>query len=110
MAMLTMWYPGRELTLMNVGYADESMHQGLFLEGEERDCFDKYRLQLYHKIVIINGGEAGIESMEGKTLLETGCGRGGGINYLATQMKPQYAIGLDMTVTQVSNLCFILVT
>lgn len=84
MAFLTMWYGGSEgLTLMNVGYADMSESQGLIIEGEYRDSLDRYRMQLYHKIVVLNGAQSGIESMEGKTLLETGCGRGGGINYLA---------------------------
>ena len=85
-----MWDRGADLTLLNVGYADLSEIRGLFLEGEERDTFDKYRYQLYEKIVIRNGKEVieGFENMEGKTLLETGCGRGGGLNLLAKKLKP----------------------
>jgi hypothetical protein len=70
---------------MNVGYADLIQPSGLFFEGEESRVLDRYRLQLYHKIVIGNGN---IDSMESKTLLETGCGRGGGLNYLASKLKP----------------------
>ena len=84
-AFLTLWYPGKELTLLNVGYADMGEVQGLFLEDPYRKLLDRYRLQLYHKIVIENGN---IDTMEGKTLLETGCGRGGGLDYLAIKLKP----------------------
>jgi len=52
-----MWDRGTDLTLLNVGYADISELRGLFLEGEERESFDKYRYQLYEKVVIRNGKE-----------------------------------------------------
>lgn len=42
--------------------------------------------------------------MENKTLLETGCGRGGGLNYLANALKPQFVIGLDFSRAQI-NYC-----
>lgn len=84
---------------MNVGYADINEAGGLSLLSEEdKEKFDKFRFQLYHKVVLENGK---INSMEGKTLLETGCGRGGGLNYLAERLKPQYAIGVDMTASQI---------
>ena len=98
MASLTIGYRGKELTFLNVGYADLNEESGIFIKGAWRDLFDRFRIQLYHKIVIENGE---LESMDGKTLLETGCGRGGGLNYLAETLKPQYAIGVDMTETQV---------
>ena len=96
-----MWDRGSDLTLMNVGYADLAEPRGLYLDSEERDSFDKYRYQLYDKIVVRNGKEVieGFENIESKTLLETGCGRGGGLNFLAKKLKPQYAIGIDMTVS-----------
>jgi cyclopropane fatty-acyl-phospholipid synthase-like methyltransferase len=96
-------YRGDDLTLLNVGYAADVnvSTSGILdtLDKASRQAFDKYRIQLYHKIVLENGN---IESMEGKTLLETGVGRGGGLNYLAQALKPQYAIGIDMTLSQVS--------
>jgi hypothetical protein len=96
MGSFTLWYRGDDLTLLNTGYAELNKPTGIFLEGNSKALFDKYRIQLYHKVVVENGE---IDSMEGKTLLETGCGRGGGLNYLAEVLKPQYAIGLDMTAT-----------
>lgn len=98
MSGLTMAYQGNELTLLNVGYASTGDLDGLLHLGEaDRSKLDKFRLHLYHKIVLENGK---IKSMEGKTMLETGCGRGGGLSYLAEKLKPQYAIGVDMTESQ----------
>lgn len=84
LGLLTLWYPNDDLTFLNVGFAGLNEREGLFLEGV-RDVFDKYRLQLYHYCVVKNGG---IHTMENKTLLETGCGRGGGLNYIATLLRP----------------------
>jgi ubiquinone/menaquinone biosynthesis C-methylase UbiE len=42
--------------------------------------------------VIENGG---FDDMHNKTILETGCGRGGGLNFIAQIMRPRYAIGVD---------------
>lgn len=93
-SFLTLWYRGDDLTILNVGYADLNATNGLFLEGESKNSFDKYRLQLYHKIIVNNGD---LKSMEGKTLVDVGCGRGGGLNYLAQVLKPLYAIGIDLS-------------
>jgi cyclopropane fatty-acyl-phospholipid synthase-like methyltransferase len=49
---------------------------------------------MYQYCVIENGQ---LENMNDKALLETGCGRGGGLNYLAQVMHPRYAIGVDMS-------------
>jgi len=98
MAGLTLMNPTDQLTLLNVGYADLGQPGGIIKDSGLEEEFDKYRLQLYHKVVLENGQ---IESLEGKTLLETGSGRGGGLNYLAQKLKPQYAIGIDMTYSMV---------
>ena len=42
--------------------------------------------------------------MKGKTILETGCGLGGGLLYLTKTMKPAEAIGIDISPLSVSNL------
>lgn len=48
MSGMTLWYRGDDLTLLNVGYASLDEDNGLFLEGDSKSAFDKYRLQLYH--------------------------------------------------------------
>ena len=40
-----------------------------------RSHFDRFRFQMYQYVVIKNGG---LTDLKDKTLLETGCGRGGG--------------------------------
>jgi hypothetical protein len=78
--LFSMFYQKSDLTLINVGYADLKKDDGIFLKNNIlRKSFDRNRLQLYHHCVIDNGE---LEDMRGKTILETGCGRGGGLNYI----------------------------
>jgi ubiquinone/menaquinone biosynthesis C-methylase UbiE len=88
-----------DITIINTGYATTSEEdmEGLALmkhglQGTFRNQFDRFRFQMYEHVVAENGG---LEDMRDKTLLETGCGRGGGLNYLANLMRPRYAIGVD---------------
>lgn len=76
---------GENLLLMNYGYEN---NERLHLDGID----EKYRrrIQLYHHIV------KDIE-LQGKMILEIGCGRGGGIAYIARQFNPGYATGLDFS-------------
>jgi hypothetical protein len=69
---------------MNMGYADLNKREGLYLDTF-RDNFDKYRLQLYDFCVVKHGG---LTNMSDQTLLETGCGRAGGLNYIASVLHP----------------------
>ena len=77
-SQFTRSYSDKEISLINVGYADLAKPEGLFVQ-KKQNPFDKYRLQLYHYCVIHNGK---LNDMNNKTLLETGCGRGGGFNYI----------------------------
>lgn len=65
---------------------------------EIREKSDSLGIQLYHYLVC---DFAGLEAMSGKSLLETGCGRGGGLHYIASRMTPEYTIGLDISDRQV---------
>lgn len=84
--------PGEDLLLINAGYA-KLTHDGITLEDYSQNP-EVYRYQLYHHVVIENGG---LKNMKGKTLLETGCGKGGGLHYLAKTLKPAEAIGVDFS-------------
>lgn len=42
--------------------------------------------------------------MRGKSLLETGCGKGGGTNYLMNAVKPSKCVGVDLS-PQCINFC-----
>jgi cyclopropane fatty-acyl-phospholipid synthase-like methyltransferase len=35
--------------------------------------------------------------MQGKTLVEIGCGRGGGLNYVVQELKPEKTFGIDIS-------------
>lgn len=91
------------MTIINAGFAtlsEEDMEGLGFLQGgiarTFRNTFDRFRYQLYHYVVIENGG-LDERDMRDKLILETGCGRGGGLNYLAQVLRPHEAIGMDMS-------------
>lgn len=73
-----------EVTLMNYGY--EYPEAGIFLDAES---IERYSLQLYHLVA------TGI-SIEGKHVLEVGCGRGGGASYMARRLNPQKLVAVDL--------------
>ena len=83
---------GYEWGAFNSGYADLYMADGMFVEGHTRHLMDRFRLQHYHYLV---SKLAGIDTMEDRIVLETGCGRGAGLKYIIENMKAKYAIGLD---------------
>lgn len=41
----------------------------------------------------------GVNNMNGLNILETGCGRGGGLHYIARELNPQSAVGIDISKT-----------
>jgi hypothetical protein len=78
-----------------MGYADPSSSDGLSnLNPKERHSLDRFHLQMYRSVVM---NIAGVDSLECKTLLETGCGRGGGLKMLVQKLKPRYAVGTDFS-------------
>ncbi len=97
-ALFTRYESGTDVTLLNTGYADLKESEGLFIDNQYRQTLDRYRIQLYDHVVVRNGG---IENMRDKTLLETGCGRGGGLNYIVQKMRPRSAVGVDICGAQV---------
>lgn len=68
--------------MINPGYAKMDEENGL-MEGPHTESFDKYRLQLIHHLVM-EMGEMTPNKMNGKSVLETGCGRGGGLSYIVS--------------------------
>jgi len=74
-----------EVTLMNYGYA---YPDGMRISVDAGYASEKYSLQLYHHVA------SGI-SLEGKDVLEVGCGRGGGASYIARYLHPRKMVGAD---------------
>lgn len=70
---------------MNYGYADDQPPP-----LSDCDVDNRYPLQLYHYT-------ASQISLEGKKVLEVGCGRGGGAEYLSRCFRPANLFGIDIS-------------
>mmetsp|Transcript_39505 Transcript_39505/g.45366 ORF Transcript_39505/g.45366 Transcript_39505/m.45366 type:complete len:348 (-) Transcript_39505:15-1058(-) len=95
------WYcQDPDWVTMNYGYAlltdDGKMIDELL--KEESDKRETFSLQLYY---FITGTNKAFKSLEGKTLVEVGSGRGGGISFLSRVFKPKKSIGIDFSHNQV---------
>lgn len=72
------WYVNKvdrnaRILFMNFGYHDKNRH--IVMEAQN-EC-DRYSIQLYHHLV-------DAVNMQGKDIVEIGCGRGGGLSYIAS--------------------------
>jgi len=80
-------------TLMNYGFAHlESEAAELELDPARES--ERYSLQLYHQV-------AGEVDLNGKDVLEVGCGWGGGAAYIYRYLKPKSVIGVDFSANAV---------
>jgi ubiquinone/menaquinone biosynthesis C-methylase UbiE len=104
--LLAKYIPAEDWHFMNYGYAPNPSEKPLELNKE---VMQRYPLQMYHYL----GLKADLTN---KDVLEIGSGRGGGANYLASTMRPNSYVGLDLAqsavdlankIHQVSNLKFI---
>ncbi|MBI2522300.1 MAG: methyltransferase domain-containing protein [Bdellovibrio sp.] len=84
----------KEWTFMNYGYIPES---GQSLKLEQCDEHNRPYIELYQQLVQDI-------SLQGKRVLEVGCGRGGGCAYLLKYHRPQEMVGLDVSPNAI-NFC-----
>ncbi|ABK70254.1 SAM-dependent methlyltransferase [Mycolicibacterium smegmatis] len=75
-----------DVVFLNYGY-EEDPPMGIPLS--ESDELNRYSIQLYHST-------AAQADVEGKRVLEVGCGHGGGASYLARTFRPATYTGLDL--------------
>lgn len=78
-------------TFMNWGYAaldGEGHVPGLPLSDAEAP--DRFEIQLYHRV-------ASPAALAGRTVVEIGCGRGGGAAWMARALGPARVVGLDFS-------------
>ncbi len=75
-----------ELLFMNYGFADGRYG----IELDQADEPFRYPIQLYHHVVQPL-------ALEGKDVLEVGCGRGGGAAFLTRYRSPETLIGVDLS-------------
>ncbi len=79
---------GHDLLFLNHGYAFEDDDEPPALDP--RDEANRYPAQLYHVV-------AAPGRLRDKDVLEVGCGRGGGADYLARSRRPRSLVGVDLT-------------
>ena len=84
------WYINRadknaEVLFMNYGYHDPKEH----VELNNADEPNRYSVQLYHRL-------AKTVDVKDKDIVEVGCGRGGGLSYIANRFSPASAFGVDL--------------
>ena len=74
------------MVFLNVGYEEDPP---MALPLAESDEPNRFHIQLYHRI-------ATQADLEGKRVLEVGCGHGGGASYLMRTLRPASYTGLDL--------------
>jgi ubiquinone/menaquinone biosynthesis C-methylase UbiE len=82
-------YRQADWKFMNYGYA-QLPPVGTPLSLEPRDEADRCSIQLYHHV-------AAAVPLAGKAVLEVGCGRGGGSDYVARYLQPASMTGVDFS-------------
>jgi len=90
------WYVNKadknaEVVFMNYGYAGSDHHLPLDKHHEP----NRYSIQLYHHL-------AHQVDIKDKNIVEIGCGRGGGLSYIARKFSPASAKGIDLVGKAVS--------
>ena len=85
-----------ELLFMNYGFVSLDSELGEIHINENEEKY-RLRIQLYHYV-------ANSVVIEGKNILEVGCGRGGGSAYIARHLKPKSLIGVDFSQKAI-NFC-----
>lgn len=90
--MFKVWYgyislidKDADVLFMNYGYHDSEEQIKLDPEYEK----NRYSIQLYHRL-------ANAVDLKGKSIVEIGCGRGGGLAYITKRFSPSSALGIDL--------------
>lgn len=82
-------YDVAELRFMNYGFVPTDGPEDAIKLDESEERY-RYQIQLYDHL-------ARLVNVEGKNVLEVGCGRGGGASYIAGRLRPKSYTGLDLT-------------
>jgi ubiquinone/menaquinone biosynthesis C-methylase UbiE len=74
---------------MNYGFAEEDPNRGTLVLQPEDEA-NRFAIGLYHRI-------ASSAELQGRDLLEVGCGRGGGASFLMRYHRPKSLTGVDFS-------------
>lgn len=83
------WYVNKidknaEILFMNYGYHNNNQQ----ITIDEQNEHNRYPIQLYHHL-------ASTVEIKNKDIVEVGCGRGGGLSYVARNFSTASAVGID---------------
>jgi ubiquinone/menaquinone biosynthesis C-methylase UbiE len=81
----------RQVIFMNYGYSDP----GEIIMLSSEDEINRYPVQLYHHL-------CEMADLNGKDIVEVGCGRGGGLAYIARTYSPSTMTGIDLEKSSVA--------
>ncbi|MHC1702620.1 MAG: class I SAM-dependent methyltransferase [Tenuifilaceae bacterium] len=79
-----------EVQFMNYGYSEKDEEIPLEVHDEP----NRYSIQLYHQL-------AKTLNLKDKSIVEVGCGRGGGLSYITRKFETKYALGIDLDKTAI---------
>jgi ubiquinone/menaquinone biosynthesis C-methylase UbiE len=84
------WYISKkdknaEVVFMNYGFSDKDQTIAL----DKKNEINRYSIQLYHHL-------ASAIDLKNKDIVEIGCGRGGGLAFIASYFSPASAHGIDL--------------
>lgn len=80
-----------KMGFLNLGYVMAPEAQPRLMAADEPN---RYSIQLYHQLF---SSAFPPEALAGKQLVEVGCGRGGGCDYVARYFEPASVTGVDIT-------------
>ena len=92
------YYPKTDWSFMNYGYASLDANQTK-LPLLKKDEPNRYSIQLYHYVVSLLDTASNLEGLQ---VLEVGCGRGGGCDYIKRYCKPRLIAGVDYSLKAVT--------
>jgi SAM-dependent methyltransferase len=83
---------------MNYGYTSLNSSKAV-LPLRMEDEPNRYGIQLYHFVATHLGT---VRSLDGLEVLEVGCGRGGGCDYIRRYLNPGRMVGLDFSLSAIA--------
>ncbi len=87
--LLARFYPGKDWKFMNYGFAPLA-DQNRIINLDKTDDDNRFSIQLYDHV-------AGPVDLRDLKVLEVGCGRGGGADYIKRYLKPEEMVGVDLS-------------
>lgn len=95
---LVWMFPQPDWKSMNYGYALDT-EQGRTIDLDPQDENERFSYQLYHFVATAMNQLA---NLEGLVVADIGSGRGGGLYYVCKYLKPESAIGVDYSRSQIA--------